>query len=242
MPGACLQHVPLLHSSSAPPAPPTPKRASPALSSLLLHQDLRDSNCVGRKMGWGVKLLGRGAEAFAAPVHLQASGGLGWAGKRPPAGAGAPLCRLRCCGACCLQHAVRAARCNCRSPVARLLPPRRPRCPPAGQPGERKRARGDRGGGRQRDHSVLQPAGPARAAQGAARRCCCRRSRSCCCCLCSLRCVLPLHAGTHGYTAASHHVLHTTPTRMPPAARLVCRQGPPAAAPRAPASQAGGPV
>lgn len=34
-------------------------------------QDLRDSNCVGRKMGWGVKLLGRGAGRFAAPVHLE---------------------------------------------------------------------------------------------------------------------------------------------------------------------------
>ena len=40
---------------------------------LLSHQDLRDSNCVVRKMGWGVRLLGRGAARFTQPVHLQAS-------------------------------------------------------------------------------------------------------------------------------------------------------------------------
>jgi hypothetical protein len=34
-------------------------------------KDLRDSNCVGRKMGWGVKLLARGAQHIKAPMHLE---------------------------------------------------------------------------------------------------------------------------------------------------------------------------
>ena len=34
-------------------------------------KDLRDSNCVGRKLGWGVKLLGRGGSRLKQPVHLQ---------------------------------------------------------------------------------------------------------------------------------------------------------------------------
>ncbi|KAL4854273.1 54S ribosomal protein L10 [Chlorella vulgaris] len=36
-------------------------------------KDLRDSNCVGRKMGWGVKLLARGAQHIKAPLHLEVS-------------------------------------------------------------------------------------------------------------------------------------------------------------------------
>ena len=38
---------------------------------MLCPQDLRESGCVGRKMGWGVKLLSRGAPRFRVPVHLQ---------------------------------------------------------------------------------------------------------------------------------------------------------------------------
>ncbi|PRW50949.1 50S ribosomal L15 isoform B [Chlorella sorokiniana] len=41
---------------------------------VITMKDLRDSNCVGRKMGWGVRLLGRGAGRFSQPVHLQVSG------------------------------------------------------------------------------------------------------------------------------------------------------------------------
>ncbi|KAI7836451.1 hypothetical protein COHA_009668 [Chlorella ohadii] len=41
---------------------------------VITMKDLRDSNCVGRKMGWGVRLLGRGAGRFDSPVHLQVSG------------------------------------------------------------------------------------------------------------------------------------------------------------------------
>ncbi len=40
---------------------------------VITMKDLRDSGCVGRKMGWGVKLLGRGAASFKVPVQLQAS-------------------------------------------------------------------------------------------------------------------------------------------------------------------------
>ena len=36
--------------------------------------DLRGSDCVGRKMGWGVKLLGEGAEGFDTPLHIQVGG------------------------------------------------------------------------------------------------------------------------------------------------------------------------
>jgi hypothetical protein len=38
-------------------------------------KELRDSGAVGRKLGWGVKLLGRGAERFSTPLHIEASEG-----------------------------------------------------------------------------------------------------------------------------------------------------------------------
>ena len=54
---------------------------------IITMKDLRDSNCVGRKMGWGVKVLGRGARRLATPLHLEVGGRLGCAGGGGPSGA-----------------------------------------------------------------------------------------------------------------------------------------------------------
>ena len=55
--------------------------------------DLRGSDCVGRKMGWGVKLLGEGAGGFDTPLHIQVGGCRGVGGAGAGLGAGG---RVRC--------------------------------------------------------------------------------------------------------------------------------------------------
>lgn len=42
-------------------------------SRVITMRDLRDSGAVRRRVGDGVKLLGRGSEAFNLPIHLQVS-------------------------------------------------------------------------------------------------------------------------------------------------------------------------
>ena len=139
-PGAAPLHRP--HPLNRPPLP----SLSPA--------------AVGHQMGWGVRLLSRGAKRFSTPLHIEVRGCVLMRTRGectrllalPPACAGTP-------------HSPRAPT---HQPIGSITPrpPLHPTplCPPTGQPGLCRGARGCGAGWRQRDHRVLQPAG----AEGAA--------------------------------------------------------------------------
>ena len=145
----CVPSLPHAPSTSSPrlpdPAstlpPPLPAACSPLnledlqrwvddrrlpTDRVITMRDLRESNCVGRKMGWGVKLLARGAGQFSVPVHLQVGAeGLGVAGssaggRRRGAGLTSGGAAAACCRRCGSMRATRRTK-KYAAPAAGLL-------------------------------------------------------------------------------------------------------------------------